>query len=310
MADLQLPVRVTIFSCWHNRMRELEKSIYSVLDQEGVDLEYIVIDDASTDGTAELLAAIEHPRFRLIRNDTNIGFVRSARKAVALGTGDYVAVHGAGDISLPGRLAAQAALLDANPEVVVTGVGVENVDVTTGVRRRHGTRHKNPTPPNLKMKYTGGEVMFRRAAYELVGGYREIFYYSQDTDLWLRMNEIGRVDTVDDVYYERRIFADGVEGNPMKKVRQAQFASLAGHAATERAAGRSDPVEHFHALALLAQPHSAEMRQRIGRMVVRPLLKKRQFTQARAALETAPAGALSWKMLMALLALRVFLRQR
>jgi hypothetical protein len=114
---------------------------------------------------------------------------------------------------------------------------------------------------------------------------------------------------VDEVLYERRIFADGVEGDPMKKVRQAQFASLALHAATERAAGHPDPVDRFNALALLNQPHSAEMRRRISRMVVRPLLKQGQLAQARAALETAPAGALSWPMLFLLLVLRMVTRK-
>ena len=301
--------RISVFSCWHNRTFDLEASVRSILNQEGVDFEYIVIDDASTDGTAEMLAAIDHPRFRLMRNEANIGFVRSARKALALATGGYIAVHGAGDISLPGRLAAQAALLDANPDVVVTGVGVDNVNMTTGKRLRHRTRLVGSTPLGMQIKYTGGEPMFRRDAYERVGGYRELFYYSQDADLWFRMNEVGRLDTVDEVLYERRIFADGVEGDPMKKVRQAQFASLARHAAAERAAGRPDPVERFNALALLNQPHSAEMRQRIGRMVVRPLLKQRQFAQARAALETAPAGALNWKALALLLLLKVVTRQ-
>ncbi len=300
-------MKLSVFSCWHNRLHDLELSVRSVLDQEGVEFEYVIVDDASTDGTSDRLAAISDPRLRVIRNESNIGFTRSAIRAVTACRGDYVAVHGAGDLSLPGRLAQQAAFLDENPEVAVVGTRVDNHDLVTGARRTHDPRRGDMS--GIEMKYTHGEVMFRRDAYERAGGYRSVFHNSQDIDLWLRMREIGRLETLDEAFYERRMFADGIEADAPRKLRQAVFSSLAAHAAAERAAGRRDPVEREGALALLTQPRTGHYRHRL-RTYLRSLLGQRRFADARKALDSAPAGLLGIKQLALLLLLRACTRSR
>jgi glycosyltransferase involved in cell wall biosynthesis len=300
-------MKVSVFSCWHNRKFELEQSVRSILDQEGVDFEFVIVDDASDDGTSELLAAIAHPRLRIIRNETNIGFTRSAIRAVAACRGHYVAVHGAGDVSLPGRLAKLADFLDGNGDAVAVGSLIRNYDLTTGRKAPFDPRKGDEE--GLAMKYLHAEVMFRRDIYERVGGYRSIFYYTQDKDLWYRMQVHGRLACLDETLYERRIFADGVQGDTVKLIRQAVFSSLMIHAVRERKAGRPDPVERFHALSLLMQPPSARLTKR-ARMFLPRLLRKLRFADARNALETVPAGMLSWRMLLLLLFLRILAPRR
>lgn len=95
--------RVTVVSAWYNRTEDLELSVCSVLEQEGVDFDFVIIDDSSTDETSARLLAISHPRLRLLRNARNIGFTASIRRAVEEARGEYVALHDAGDLSLPGR---------------------------------------------------------------------------------------------------------------------------------------------------------------------------------------------------------------
>jgi glycosyltransferase involved in cell wall biosynthesis len=299
-------MKLSVFSCWHNRLHDLEPSVLSVLDQEGVEFEYVIVDDASTDGTSDRLAAIGHPRLRLIRNERNVGFTRSAIRAVEACRGEYVAVHGAGDISLPGRLAAQAAFLDANPDVVAVGARVENHNLITGEHRIHDPRRGDMS--GIGMKYTHGEVMFRRAAYDQVGGYRSLFYFSQDIDLWFRMRAVGRLGAVDGLLYERRMFEDGIEADAPRKLRQAVFANLAVHAEAERAAGRRDPVDRDHALALLTQRPTDRYRHRLRRFL-RPLLRQRRFADARKALDNTPSGMLGVKQLALLMLLRAFTRR-
>lgn len=305
-AMMTAPSRVTVISAWFNRMEGLEESVRSVLAQDGVDFDYVIVDDCSTDGTGARLEALarEDPRLVILRNDINIGLTRSLRRAVAAARGEYVAVHGAGDISLPGRLAAQVAFLDDNTDHVVVGTGVVNHNLVTGRREtaRFAPMESGNTP------YTHGEVMYRKAAYEAVEGYRDLFRYSQDNDLWRRLGEIGRLGRVEALLYERRIFSDGVGGSPGKMVLQAVFSNLGVFAAQERAAGRRDPVAKDGAAALLTQKITPRAISRIS-LAVKGLLRERRFAEAVAALETVPLGLLSGKLLLVYLVLRPFHRR-
>jgi hypothetical protein len=300
-------VKLSVFSCWYNRLHDLEESVQSVLDQQGVEFEYIILDDASTDGTYERLAAISHPRLRLIRNETNIGFTRSAIRAVEACCGDYVAFHDAGDISFPGRMDMQVAHLDANPDVVAVGCRVENHVVATGERWMFSSN--GDAEIGLEVGFTHGEVMFRSAAYNQVGGYRSVFYHTQDKDLWLRLQALGRLALVDELLYERRIFDDGVQGDPVAQIRQGIFANLMAHTAFERLAGRPDPVERYGALSLLTQPATSRFLYRVKRHVP-ALLKSRRFGEARRSLEMVPAGMLTTRTLALLLLLRPLTKVR
>lgn len=293
--------RVTVISAWYNRTADLELSVRSILDQEGVEFEFVIVDDCSTDDTAARLAGIAHPRLRVLRNATNLGFTGSIRRAAAEARGDFIAVHGAGDLSLPGRLASQVALLDVRPEAVAAGVGVVNHDLASGRRETIVW----PAMESGQTIYTHGEVMYRRADYEAVGGYRQVFHFAQDSDLWRRLGERGRLLRVEEVFYERRIFADGVAGDRGKEVMQAVFSNLGVHAAIERAAGRRDPVDRWNAAALLRQGLTPRFQAR-GTYPIKMMLKERRFAEAKAALDVVPLGLLTWKLLLVYLLLAPF----
>ena len=296
--------RLTVISAWFNRTEGLEESVNSLLDQKGVEFDFVVIDDCSTDETSARLAAISHPRLRILRNSRNMGFTASIRRAAEEARGDYIAIHGAGDLSLPGRLAAQMAFLETNPEHVAVGTGVVNYELGSG--RREVIQF--PPLEGSNTPYTHGEVMFCRTAYEAVGGYRTVFHFSQDSDLWRRLGEIGRLGRIGEVFYERRIFADGVARNRSKEVLQAIFSNLGVHAAQERAAGRRDPVDRLGAAALLTQPMTARFKAR-GTFVIRVLLREWRFAEAKSLLESVPLGLLTWKLLLLYLLLAPIYRK-
>ena len=296
--------RVTVISAWYNRVDGLEESVCSILRQEGVDFEYVIVDDCSTDKTSSLLESIKDPRLRLLRNSRNLGFTRSMRKAASEARGDYIAVHDAGDISLPSRLAKQVERLDADAEIVAIGSGVMYHNPLTGDKRKVNFYQVD----SERTPFTHGEVMYRRMTYEAVGGYREIFYYAQDGDLWRRLGELGRFERLDEVLYERRIFSDGVGGNPDKGVLQAIFSNLGMYSQMERLAGRCDPVEKWNATSLLLQPLTPRFKA-IGTFHVKDLLKQRRFREAKQILETAPLGMLTWKLLILYLVLAPFFKK-
>lgn len=300
------PPRISVVSAWHNRSHDLAGSVGSVLKQEGPSLEYIIVDDASDDAATRKglrKVASSDPRIRLLRNTANLGFTRSLIRAVGEARAEFVAIHDAGDMSLPGRLKAQVAFLERNRAHVMCGTRVRNVHVAGGATNVLPTKVDCAHKGVDGLIFTHGEVMFRREAYERVGGYRELFYYSQDTDLWRRMEEMGKLGHLDEVLYERRIFEDGVEGNPRKLVAQAVFGNLARLSAQARREGRPDPIEQHHALALLQQGNADRFRDRAYESFQRALRDDRRAFEE--AIAQVPAGLLSTKTLMAYLMVRL-----
>ena len=113
----------------YNKAAYVRRAINSVFDQSFDDLEIIVVDDGSTDGGGEVVAAIEDPRLRLIRQ-ANAGVAAARNVAVGAARGRWVAFLDADDTWRPDRLARQfAALVRARDVVWAAGAFV-----TTGAR--------------------------------------------------------------------------------------------------------------------------------------------------------------------------------
>jgi glycosyltransferase involved in cell wall biosynthesis len=101
----------------------IEEQIGSLLAQLGPDDELVVVDDASQDATAERVASFEDPRVRLVRNESNRGYVRTFERALELARGDYLFLADQDDVWLPGRLDAMLAALRERA-VVSTSVAI------------------------------------------------------------------------------------------------------------------------------------------------------------------------------------------
>jgi glycosyltransferase involved in cell wall biosynthesis len=151
------------------------------------------------------------PRLRVV-HQRNSGLTRALIAGCELAVGEFIARQDAGDLSLPGRLAAQIAFLGARPGAVMTACGVRFVgplnETLYQLRRpmleldaglRQSTISTVSGPPHH------GATMFRRRAYARVGGYRRPFDVAQDLDLWLRLAEDGQCLGMDEVFYQARL---------------------------------------------------------------------------------------------------------
>jgi glycosyltransferase involved in cell wall biosynthesis len=190
----------------HNDARYLREAMDSVLRQEGVEFEVVIVDDGSSDGTAAMLSeyARRDERVRVMRQE-NQGLTAALVRGCAEARGDYIARQDADDRSEPGRLRTLARMLDADEGLAMASSGyraigpegeilydsIHHMDSAEATRR---LLHKRSGPIH-------GTVMFRRTAYEAVKGYRLAFYYAQDSDLWLRLGEVGRIAYAPEVLY-------------------------------------------------------------------------------------------------------------
>jgi glycosyltransferase involved in cell wall biosynthesis len=216
----------------------LAATLASLSSQEGVSLEIIVVNDGSTDGTAAILEAhaAADPRLRVLERQGR-GLTRSLIEGCQAARGPFIARQDAGDISLPGRLRRQLRCLEENPEASFCSTHSRQVVPEGATARVYA-----PEPWELADGLTGpashGSVMMRRSAYERAGGYRPMFYFAQDIDLWSRMVELGSHLVVPEVLYEATLSPGSISGSRRRE--QEEFHGLIVAATRARRSGQEE----------------------------------------------------------------------
>jgi Glycosyl transferase family 2 len=183
----------------------LEGCVRSVLDQRGVDVEILIVDDCSPDDTADVarrLAAAD-PRVAFRRHEVNRGLIATANEGLEWAAGDYVLLLSADDVLVPGCLARAAEVMEAHPQVgLVYGRPLyaregepfpvprgrwRGTDVWVGaewIARRCRTGHNCISSP---------EAVVRTSVQRAVGGYDAACTHTSDLNLWLRIAAVADV---------------------------------------------------------------------------------------------------------------------
>lgn len=204
---------VTVLVAVHNGERHLRASIQSVLAQTFEDFELLVVDDASTDGTREILDAFAEPRMRILTNTQNLGLTRSLNRGLREARGRYVARQDADDLSDPPRLARQVALLESRPELALVASQYRRIDDSGEVE----SAREVPTEAiDIRWRllflnaFTHSSVTFRRDVVLALGGYDERYSYAQDYDLWSRIAAAHEVAALPESLVRYRRTADSM----------------------------------------------------------------------------------------------------
>jgi glycosyltransferase involved in cell wall biosynthesis len=217
---------------------DLADTLESLTTQQGVALEIIVVNDGSTDGTADLLTewSTRDPRLVVLQRSGR-GLTASLIEGCQLARGTYLARQDSGDRSLPGRLAAQVACLKADPEASLCSTFVRLI-VPEGATLTVNTPDEASLADGLTGPAHHGAVMMCRNVYEQVGGYRHAFHYAQDIDLWTRLVELGRHRVVPNILYEATVAPGSISGSRRKE--QEQFHSYIVNLTHARRQGLSE----------------------------------------------------------------------
>lgn len=172
---------VSVLLCVHNGAAHLAAAVASLLHQDLADWELIVVDDASTDSTTDLLRSFTDSRIRLLHNPVNLGLTRSLNIALRAARGEYIARLDADDTCHPERLARQAAFLDAHPAVGLLGTAARGPDGDP----RTGPMEETEIRWWLLFDnvFVHSSVMFR-AGLVRERGYDETMTCAQDYALW------------------------------------------------------------------------------------------------------------------------------
>lgn len=189
-----------------NRRDLLELTIESVLGQIGVDLEVVVVDEASDDGTSEWLASHHDPRVRRVPHDRPLGVATSRNDGIAASRGMWVALLDDDDLWAPWKLRVQlAAAGTADAAWACSGAVAVSPDlrVVDVYRPLPGAEVQRRLPRENAVPVGSSNVLVLRKALEQAGPVDASFRHLADWDLWRRLAEIGPPAVVDspDVAY-------------------------------------------------------------------------------------------------------------
>lgn len=195
---------ITVVMPVHNARPFLTCSIESILAQTFSDFEFIILDDGSTDGSAELLQewARRDARIQLHQTEKRLGLSGSSNAVVAKARAPIIARMDGDDVAHPDRLRRQWEVLQSNADIVAVGTLCDGIDASGEVvrpRDRWRLVRKSAYIP-----FPHGSAMFRRSAFDAVGGYDESVLRAEDQDLFTRMMAQGRVMTLPDLLYSYR----------------------------------------------------------------------------------------------------------
>jgi glycosyltransferase involved in cell wall biosynthesis len=198
---------VSVLMAVHDGARWVAGAVESVLTQTAGDLELVVIDDGSTDATADLLAAVRDGRLRVHRQP-RAGLTRALNAALGLARAPLVARLDADDLALPERLARQRAFLAAHPEVGLLGTAAREVDEAGAPVREVRPPLDDATLRRALIRanpFVHSSVMARRAVVARAGGYDETLPVAQDYGLWMRLAGLTRLANLEAVLVVRRL---------------------------------------------------------------------------------------------------------
>jgi glycosyltransferase involved in cell wall biosynthesis len=181
-----------------NRAAMVTEAVASVLNQTYPDLEILVVDDGSTDGTAAALEAFGG-RIRVLRQDTRRGVSAARNVGLQAARGEWLALLDADDLWLPEKLARQMAYLADRPELLICQT--EEIWVRRGVRVNKPLSHRMAAghiflPSLERCLVSPSAVVLHRGLLDRHGGFDEALPAAEDYDLWLRLSwryEVGLV---------------------------------------------------------------------------------------------------------------------
>lgn len=207
---------ISVLLAVHNGMPHLQHSLESVLSQRFEDFEFIIVDDASTDGTETLLLekACRDNRLKILHNSKKAGLTRALNRGLAAAQGDYVARIDADDVCRPDRLGIQLATMVRDPGLVIIGSGYRIIDgggasqgtVSVALSDAQIRWLLGFSPPTFHPTY-----FFRRVGPDGAAVmYDESFRTAQDFDLWSRLSRQGRSLVLPDVLIDYRRHEHGI----------------------------------------------------------------------------------------------------
>lgn len=191
---------VTVLMPVYNGAKYIAEAIDSVLGQTFKDYEFLIVNDGSTDNTAEIISSFKDGRIRHMHHNINMGIAAALNTGLFNAKGKYIARFDADDICLPERLAIQLDFLDDHQDCIVVGSDAEYTDENgahlfnyTCIGHSDERIRKRMT---LQCPFIHSSVMFKKSPVLLAGGYSLYAHNFEDYLLWIQLKDLGKFHNI------------------------------------------------------------------------------------------------------------------
>jgi len=190
---VSIPV-VSVVMAVYNGEHYLKPTIKSTLNQTFKNFEFVIVNDASTDRTKEIIHSFNDPRIKLYNNEKNIGQTKSLNVGLNIAKGKYIARIDAGDVSMPNRLQKQVAFIEKNKDITVLGTSAFRYDESGQII---DVVHMPRSPEGRLQRIFFASplvhisVLMKRDIIENMGGYNEEYDVLADYELWSNLTKKG-----------------------------------------------------------------------------------------------------------------------
>ncbi len=205
---------ITVLLPVYNAARYLLKAVRSVLDQTFTDIEVLVIDDGSTDGTGRILSRIDDPRLRTITLTSNGGLIAALNLGLDHARGEFMARMDGDDVMLPERLARLRAMFALDPGLTAAATALDHINADGEVIGQWKMDSRTPDEESVRNMLPRSNciasVMVRMAAVQALR-YNPAQVGMEDWDLLLRMRSRGmRIAKLNEPLYQYRLHPGSV----------------------------------------------------------------------------------------------------
>jgi glycosyltransferase involved in cell wall biosynthesis len=220
---------VSVLILTYNAEKFIRESLDSVLSQNYDNLQIVISDDCSADGTTRVLVdyAERHPGvFTLNLNKENVGITRNANLALSLCKGDFVAFHAGDDVMLPGKISKQVDYFMLHPECALCYHNLELFDSDSNKGMGCYNNFRNPARQGSVRElikhgcFIGGNSVMVRRKNLPPGGYNIAFPVASDWQLWIAVTiDGGQVGYINEVLARYRRHANNTTAiaSPLNK---------------------------------------------------------------------------------------------
>lgn len=222
------PTKISIITPTLNQGRFIETTIKSVLHQNYPNLEYIVIDGGSTDGTLDILKKYQNQLHWISEKDN--GQVDAINKGLNLISGDIVTYINSDDLYFPKTFNKVEGIFASSKDIKIITGKCMNIDIAGNETRPVIKMYKN-----LWMRLNNDNLLkianyisqpatfWRRELIETIGFFNPLYRYGMDYDYWLRISKEYKIHYVDDYLAYFRIYPSSITSSNSKKQFEEEY---------------------------------------------------------------------------------------
>ncbi len=197
--------KISVVMPVYNGEKFLREAIDSILNQTFSDFEFIIINDASTDSTEDIIKSYDDKRIVYLKNSSNLGVACSLNNGLDIARGEYIARMDADDISLPERFAKQVAFMDKHKDIGVCGTWIEFFGERKGIFKNTVGKKQTKIDMLFSSCIAHPSVIIRKAILEKYDFfYNKNYEQVEDYELWCRISRHYDIDNIPEALLKYR----------------------------------------------------------------------------------------------------------